>query len=127
MALIAFVLSVVVAALGALGVVSPLRLLTIVRRFQTPAGLFAAAAFRVVLGVALVVTATGSRTPDALRILGIVIIVSGLVTPFFGVERFGRLLDWWSTRSPAFMRSWAAIALLVGLLLAYLVTAPPAY
>jgi len=119
MALVALILSLWVAALGALGVASPVRLLGIVRQFQRPAGLCAAAALRVILGVALFLAAPTSRAPEAVRILGIVILVAGLITPLFGLERFGRILNWWSARGPVFMRVWAGFALVMGLLLAY--------
>ncbi len=118
---LALVLSLFIAALGALGVVSPSRLVGVVRYFQTPAGLYFAAALRVVLGVALFFAAPTSRAPELIRILGIVIIVAGVITPFFGLERFRKLLDWWFARGSIFLRAWAAIALALGLLLAYAV------
>jgi len=122
MAIIALVLSLFVAALGALGVVSPMRLLGIVRRFQSPAGLYAAAAIRLVLGAALWEAAPASRAPEAVRIVGFIVFVAGLITPFFGLERLGRVMDWWSARGTVFMRVWAGFALVFGLLLAYAVT-----
>jgi len=121
MAIAALILSLFVASLGAVGVVSPDRLLAFVRQFQRPAGLYAAAILRVVFGAALFHTAPASRSPQVVRILGIVILVSGLITPLFGVERFRRILKWWSARPPAFQRVWAGFALLFGLLLAYAV------
>ena len=119
MAIVAFVLSLFIAALGALGIVSPTRLLSIVRQFQRPTGLFAAAILRIVLGVALFLASPNSRSPEVVRILGIIILVSGLITPLFGLERFRKLLNWWSARGPVFMRIWAGFALAFGLLLAY--------
>ena len=121
MAGIAFILSLGVAALGVLGVISPPRLLRVIRRFESRAGLYAAAAFRVVLGGALVLAAPASRAPEVVRLLGLIIIAAGLLTPLFGVERLRRILDWWSRRGAAFMRVWAGVALAVGLLLAYAV------
>jgi hypothetical protein len=121
MAFIAFILSLFVAALGALGMVSPMRLLNIVRHFQSPAGIYAAAALRIILGMALFFAAPTSRAPEFIRILGIIILVGGLITPLFGLERFRRLLDWWSARGATFMRIWAGFALAFGLLLAYAV------
>jgi predicted lysophospholipase L1 biosynthesis ABC-type transport system permease subunit len=91
MTLVALALSLSIAALGALGVVSPARLLGVVSRFQTPAGLYAAAAIRIVLGSALVVAAPDSRAPDVLPVLGVFIVFAGLVTPLFGgCSRGGR-------------------------------------
>ena len=121
MTIVAFVLSLFVAALGALGLISPMRLLDIVRHFQSQTGLYAAGAFRVVLGVALFFAAPTSRAPKVIRALGIVILVAGLFTPLIGVERVHRLMDWWSTQGAVFMRVWATLALAFGLLLAYAV------
>ena len=121
MTFVALILSLAVAGLGAVGVASPSHLLAIVRRFQTPAGLYVAMAIRLVLGLALFLAAPASRAPDLLRILGIVIMVAGFITPLLGLERFRRLLDSWVTRGSGFIRSWAACAMAAGLLLAYAV------
>jgi hypothetical protein len=121
MTIVAFILSLLVAALGALGLISPMRLLDIVRQFQSQTGLYAAGAFRVVLGGALFFAAPSSRSPKAFRILGIIILVVGLFTPLFGVERVHRLMDWWSTQGVVFMRVWAALALGFGLFLVFTV------
>ena len=121
MAIVALALSLLVAALGALGLLSPMRLLDIVRHFQSPVGLYAVAALRVVLGLALFLAAPASRAPKVLRILGIIILVAGLSTPLIGVERVHRLMDWWSTQGAVFMRIWATFALAFGVFLAYAV------
>jgi hypothetical protein len=121
MAYVALILSLFVAALGAIGIVSPERLLGIVREFQSHAGLYAAAILRVVLGVALFVAAPTSRSPEVVRIVGIISFISGFFTPLFGLGRFRRILHWWSTRPPTFQRAWAAFALALGLFLAYAV------
>jgi hypothetical protein len=121
MNVIALILSLFIAALGGLGMVSPIKLLNIVRHFQSPAGIYAAAALRIILGVALFLAAPTSRAPGVVRILGIIIFVAGLITPLFGLERFRKILDWWSARETIFMRIWAGFALAFGLLLAYAV------
>jgi len=119
MTAVALVFSLLIVALGALGLASPSGLLSVDRYFQTPAGLYLAAAFRLVIGVAFFSAAPESRAPEALRILGAVIIAAGVVTLFLGRERFRRLLDWWSTQGSGFVRAWAAIAVVLGLLLTY--------
>ncbi len=119
MTVIALAFSLLIVALGALGLVSPSRPIRLVRYFQTPAGLYFAAAVRLVMGMALFFAAPASRAPEVLRILGVVIIIAGVVTPFFGLERFGRLVDWWSAKGPALVRAQAAFALALGLLLAF--------
>jgi hypothetical protein len=121
MLILAFVLSLSVVVLGALGIVSPMMLLGVVRKFESPAGIYAAAALRIMLGVALFLSAPTSRVQEVVRILGIIIFVMGIITPLFGIERFRRLLNWWSERGPVFMRVWAGFALGFGLFLAYAV------
>lgn len=121
MALVALIFSLLVAAVGALGVASPSQLLDLVRRFQTTAGLYVAAGLRIVFGAALFLAAPGSRAPELIRVLGAFVFVAGVITPLFGLERFRRLLAWWSAQGAAFVRGWAAVVLLLGLLLAYAV------
>jgi hypothetical protein len=121
MALLAFLISLFIAALGALGVASPSRLVNVVRSFETPAGLYFAAFLRIVFGVALFLTAPASRGPGLIRALGVIVFLAGLVTPLVGLERFRSLLDWWSARGPAFIRAWGTVALSLGLLLAFAV------
>ena len=111
--LIAIAICLLLCAVGVLGVVAPSRLVGFVRSFQTPAGLLFAAALRVVLGVALFFSAPLSRAPELIAAVGVVI------TPLFGVERFRRLLDWWSARGSVFLRVWAILAMLLGLSLIY--------
>ena len=121
MGLVASVISLLVAAFGLLGIISPPRLLGVVRHFQTPAGLYTVAAIRLIFGTILFLVAPTSRAPGVVRIIGIIAFVAGLITPFFGLERFRRLLDWWSSLGPAFIRAWASFALVFGLWLAYAV------
>ena len=81
-----------------------------VRSIQTPAGFYVAAALRLALGIALFVAAPRSRVPDVISILGVLIVVAGLAAPFFGLERFRKLLDWWSNRGSLTIRLWCGIA-----------------
>lgn len=115
----AIALCVLVAGIGAIGVVEPGTFRGIARQFQTPSGLYAAAAFRVVLGGALVLAAPTSRAPRAIRVTGVVILVLGLITPFLGLDQFRSVLAWWSAQGPTATRIWAGVALATGGLLIY--------
>jgi hypothetical protein len=121
MVLLALLFSIFIAAIGAIGFVSPAKLFHMVRKFQSSTGLYVAAAFRVVFGSALLFAADRSRAPEVIRAVGIIVLVSGLITPLFGLDRFRRILNWWSTRPAAFQRVWAGFALAFGLLCAYAV------
>ncbi len=119
MTVIAFVFSVLVAALGVLGLVSPSKLLRLEEYSRKPRGRYVASAVRLLMGVALFFAAPASRAAGVLRTLGVVIFVAGVITLFFGPERFRRLVDWWSVHGPALARVWAALALALGVFLAY--------
>jgi energy-converting hydrogenase Eha subunit E len=121
MQLVALALSVLIAILGALSFVAPVRALTIARAFESPGRLYALAAIRLVLGVVFFLAGPGSREPEVLRILGILIGAVGIITPFVGLDRQRRLLNWWSARGLAFQRTWAAVGFAFGLFLVYAV------
>jgi hypothetical protein len=114
MSLLAALVGLLILALGALGVVSPARLLALVARSQSQRGLYFIAAIRVVIGVALVLAAAGSRAPAFLRILGVISVLAGLATPFFGVHRFQAILSWWSLRPAVVLRLWCLVVVLLG-------------
>src|SRR5262245_2263245 len=122
MARVALALGIAVSVLGAIGVLSPSTLLAIGREFASPVGLLAAAAIRVVFGGVLILAAPASRAPRAIRVVGLVILVAGVVTPFFGVARARALLDWWSSQGALLTHVAPAVALAFGCILIYLVT-----
>ncbi|HNR13621.1 MAG TPA: hypothetical protein PLG17_03660 [Thermodesulfobacteriota bacterium] len=118
---LAFVFSLVLVALGIVGVVSPAVILRFARWFARPYGLMTAATVRIIMGVAFFLAAPESRAPAAIRIVGLFIILAGVVTPFFGAGRSQQVITWWSGQGLLFQRAWSGIALLFGLLLAYAV------
>ena len=109
----------VIAAIGALGVAAPSALFEFGRSLQSAGALYVLAALRIALGAILVWAAPDSRTPRMLGIFGGLIIVAGIATPFFGLERSRALLDWWSTQGSLLARAWPVTAIIVGLLVAY--------
>ena len=119
MAFLVVAVSLFIVALGAVGVVAPQRLISHVKSWQSPAGLYTAAGIRLVLGVALLLGAPSSKAPDILRVLGIIAIIAGLITPLIGLERFSKLLNWWAARGSTFVRFWGCVAVAIGLLLIY--------
>jgi hypothetical protein len=121
MAYVALGISVFIAALGALGVASPARLFSVLRRNETPAALYVWAAVRLVLGVALFLVAPRSRAPDLIRIVGVIAVAAGVITPVLGLARIGRVIDWWSAQRTIVLRVWAAFGLALGLFLVWAV------
>jgi hypothetical protein len=106
-----------IAAVGAVGVVAPESLQNVARYTVTPVGLAVAAILRIAIGVALVREAAASRAPRLLRALGFIAIAAGIMTLFLGVDRAGAILDWWSGQDPLLIRLWPALALLIGVVI----------
>lgn len=111
--------SLFVVGLGALGACAPTRLLAFARRFQTPAGLYVAAAARVIFGAALFLAAPESRAPVAIRVAGVVVFTAGLALPWIGHERLRRMFDWWAAHGTNAMRTLGVVGFVSGLVLSY--------
>jgi len=119
MTYLAIGISVLIVGLGALGVASPERLISILRRYETPGGLRVSAVVRVALGVALFLAAPTSRAPDLIRLFGVISVAAGLMIPCLGLARIRKLVDWWSRLPTLAFRAWAMIALAFGLYLVW--------
>jgi hypothetical protein len=104
-----------VVSLGIAGVLSPQRFLARITRVLSGLGLYYIAGFRLLLGAALLLAAPTARAPLYLQILGGVALLSGILTPFFGVRRFEALLAWWRGRATWIIRLWCFLVLLFGL------------
>jgi len=113
---VALALSILLAALGTLGIVSPQRLADLARRFLTPGGLYLAAVIRILFGLVLVFTAPNARAPEFVRVIGIISLIAGVMTPLLRVDQHRKILDWWVDRGPLFLRVWSALCLILGLI-----------
>ena len=121
--LLAMSLGFIVAAVGVLAMAFPSVLLDFGRSLQSPGALYVVAVARIAFGAILVWAASNSRTPRTLLVLGIFIVIAGLVTPFFGVDRSRSIFDWWLTQGSFFARAWPIVAIAFGIFIAY-VTVP---
>jgi hypothetical protein len=115
----AMMIGAAVAGLGLFGLVAPSQLLEFGRPLLTETGLYVVAAVRVAFGLLLLFAARLSRMPRTLRVFGIVIIVAGLTTPLFGVERSVSMFNWLSAQAPALVRVVATLAMGFGALVVY--------
>jgi hypothetical protein len=117
----ALLVSFFIIAVGAVGIVTPDSLMSIKQYVATPVGLYAIAALRVAIGLVLMRVAPISRAPRTLRAVGVIVVVAGLGTPLFGVERTRAILDWVSTQGTALERVGAGLAVALGGLIAFAV------
>ena len=118
----AMIVGLAVAGLGFVGLVAPSLLLALGQSLLTETGLYVVAAVRVGFGLLLLFVARRSRMPRALRAFGIVIIIAGLITPLFGVERSTPMFNWLATQGPALVRVVAIFAIAIGVFVMHAAT-----
>jgi hypothetical protein len=124
MRLLGLVIGVLVILGGAISFAAPDVVLSLGRSVTTPGGLYAIAALRIALGLVFVLAAPASRAPQTLRVLGVIVIIAGLTTPWFGVARTRAVLDWWATAGPSFTRVAASVPMAIGGFLVYIFRPP---
>ncbi|MEO8653833.1 MAG: hypothetical protein ABI409_06895 [Ramlibacter sp.] len=112
-------MSLAIAGLGLLGVAAPVVLLEFGRALLAPPALYGVAAVRVVFGLLVLLVAADSRMPGILRVIGLIIVVAGLLTPLFGTERSLEAFTWFSEQGPLFVRIVAVLPVIAGLFLVY--------
>jgi hypothetical protein len=97
-------------------------LLLLMRDAVTPLGLYIAAAVRIAIGVVLIGAASVARTPTAMRVLGVIVVALGVMTPLFGADRARTLLDAWQLHGQLVLRLLATVGTLLGVFVMYAVT-----
>jgi hypothetical protein len=101
-------------AVGGIGMVDPSLFIRILQAFQSMPAIYAAAALRLAIGAVLLLAAPASRAPRALRGLGVLVVLGGLLTPFLATSMSRTLFEWWTRGGPSVIRAFAAAALVVG-------------
>ena len=82
MRLLGLVIGALVILGSAISFAAPDLRLSLERSVKTPAGLYAIAALRIAIGLVFVLAAPASQAPRTLRVLGLIVILAGLTTPF---------------------------------------------
>ena len=99
--------------IGVVGAVSPRRLIALMTRLQSQQGLWGIAAFRLFLGASFWLAASQTAAPTFARAFGGLLLLSGAITPFFGVHRFKVVVGWFAARA-GLMRAWCAVVVPLG-------------
>ncbi len=119
---LAFLIGLAFVGLGTAGLVDPGVFIGMGRAATTPLGLWLVALSRLGIGAVLYVAARAARTPTALRVLGALFIVSGVVTPFVGVEPARTFVENVTVNGSAPMRFWSVVLAALGAFIAYSVS-----
>lgn len=116
---LAWIVALFAITVGLTGIVAPDRLLGLRSLVATQGALYVIGAIRMAFGVVLIMAAAGSRVPKTLRIVGAVMMLAGLSTPMFGIERTKVVMEWEVAQGPAFMRIVGVVVLALGGLLIF--------
>jgi len=100
----AFLVGLLIAAVGLTGLISPAALFTIAGWFTNPDPWYVLAVVRIAVGVLLLVEAKVSRVPRAVRVVAFIPILAGIAIPIIGVERAGAMMQSWLSVRPAVAR-----------------------
>jgi hypothetical protein len=95
---LAFAVGLLIAAVGAVGMIAPSGLVSIARHSVTSGAFYVIATVRVAFGLVLVSVASVSRAPKTLRVLGYLILIAGITTALTGlvaIERAHAIIEWW--------------------------------
>jgi hypothetical protein len=118
------VIGVLVVLASAVSFAVPDLRLSLERSLTTPTGFFAIAIVRVALGLVFLLAAPASRAPRMLRVLGLIVIMAGLTTPWFGVARARAVQDWLASGGTFLMHLDAVVGMAMGGFLVYVFRAP---
>jgi hypothetical protein len=118
----ALLVAVLVIVAGVAGVVAPDTVVAIRQYLITPWGLLGIAVFRSAIGIVLIMAAPASRAPRTVRACGGLLLLAGLATPLFGVERSRAVVDWEATQGINLIRAAAVLIAAIGGLLAFAVS-----
>ena len=118
----AFLFALFTIGVGLLGLVSP-DSLTVIRRVYsaTAGGIYWAASIRFAMGLVLILSATVSRAPRVLRVLGALVCMQGISAAFLGPDRARAVLEFEAAQG-VLLRIGAAIALATGGFVAFALT-----
>lgn len=94
----------------------------VLRVWNRPGSVFMAVGVRVLLGVALLVTANVSRAPLALTIVGWLVIAGAVFVVVAGKQRVTRIIEWAIAWPPLLTRVWAVFGMAFGIFLVWSVT-----
>jgi len=116
---LALLIGFAIAAVGIFGIAAPADFAAMVAGIQKHANIYYLAAFRVLVGVVLMLAAGSSRTPFLLGALGFLIALGGLITPFMAVPLRQATEGWISGKNKVPLAVWGAIALAIGSFIVY--------
>ena len=119
---LAFVIGLLIAAVGVVGIIAPSGLVLIAEHSITSGAFYVIAMVRVAFGLVLISVASVSRAPKTLRVLGYLILIAGITTALMGlmaIERAHAIIEWWLRQGSIVVRLTGIPVLALGGFVAY--------
>ena len=119
---LAFVFGLCISAVGAVGILVPSGLVWIAQHSVTSGAFYVIATARVAFGLVRILVASASRAPKTLRVLGYLILISGITTALTGllaIERARAIIEWWLQQGSGVVRLTGVLVLALGGFVAY--------
>ena len=119
---LAFVIGLLIVAVGAVGIIAPSGLVWIAEHSVTSGAFYVIATVRVAFGLVLISVASVSRAPKTLRVLGYLILIAGITTALTGlvaIERAHAIIEWWLRQGSGVVRLTGIPLLALGGFVAY--------
>lgn len=119
---LAFVFGLFITVVGVVGIIAPSSLVWLAEHFVTTGSFYIIAAIRIAFGLILISAASASRAPKAVRVLGYVILILGIITAITGLVAIGQArgtIEWWSEQGSAIVRLTSVLLLALGGFVAY--------
>ena len=107
----------VIVLLGAIILAKPDALKRVIEFFERGGRFYLVGALRVALGIILMASAGQFQWSGEILAIGILVLLSGVVTLFLGLDRVRATGEWWKRQPALLTRLWAVLAIAVGLFL----------
>jgi hypothetical protein len=120
--ILAFVMGLCIASVGVAGLIAPSGLVWVAEHSVSSSVFYLIAAVRVAFGLVLISVAAVSRAPKALRVLGWLILITGIVTAMTGllaIERAHSIIGWWLQQGSGVVRLTGIPVMALGGFVAY--------
>ena len=119
MNLIAALIGWIIIAIGVLGIARPHLIPTAVLGWSPDLLLYITVGTRIVLGLLLFFAAPGCRLPRFTRVIGVIAVLSGIVSALIGAHRLESIVQWMSAEPSEIIRLMYTFDIVLGAFLAY--------
>jgi hypothetical protein len=109
----------VIVAIGLLGIAQPHLMPTAVLGWRPDLLLYITVSTRIVLGLLLFFAAPSCRLPRFTRVIGVIAVLSGIVSALIGASRLESIVQWTSAQPTEVIRLMYTLDIILGAFLAY--------